>query len=69
MFPLILPSFLTQAPEVAAKLHPVCKALHIDKDEFAVRRVKASYKRLAGTSDVRTADVFVPGKERRRLCA
>ena len=39
-----------QAPETAAKLQPVCRALNIDKDDFTIRRVVAAYDRSGNTS-------------------
>jgi hypothetical protein len=39
---------LTQAPEAAAKLQPVCRALNIDKDDFASKRITAAYNRISG---------------------
>jgi hypothetical protein len=50
-----------QAPEAAAKLQPVCRALNIDKDDFASKRIMAAYSRISGECGVQTENSYVTG--------
>jgi hypothetical protein len=51
----------TQAPEAAAKLQPVCRALNIDKDDFASKRITAAYNRISGEC-VEAENSYVAGE-------
>lgn len=60
--PPLSSSHLSQAPEAAAKLQPVCRALNIDKDDFASKRIMAAYDRISGESGVLTENLYVTGE-------
>ena len=53
----------TQAPETAAKLQPVCRALNIDKDDFTIRRVIAAYER-SDKKSTHTATAAAPAESK-----
>ena len=63
LFPASHPPFShpLQAPEAAAKLQPVCRALNIDKDDFASKRIMAAYSRISGECGVQTENSYVTG--------
>lgn len=41
---------------MAAKLQPVCRALNIDKDDFASKRIMAAYEGISKEWNLRVQD-------------
>ena len=46
----VIDPLLSEAPDVTAKLTPVCRALGVDKNELAAKRAMATYTRLTSSA-------------------
>ena len=46
----VIEPLLSEAPDVTAKLTPVCRALGVDKNELAAKRAMATYARLTAAA-------------------
>ena len=51
----VIDPLLSEAPDVTAKLTPVCRALGVDKNELAAKRAMATYARLTASAAAVTA--------------
>jgi hypothetical protein len=60
----VLDPLLTQMPESAAKLAPLCAPLRLDKSDFNFRKIVALYTRMTSHASVHTPPVAGPDQAR-----